>query len=252
MKKYDNNKTYVLSGQSLNQIADGINYVNEFRQADSAAAMRPYRSGEIRVFNPSSENAKIIPAYSCVILTGLRDNSVTSSVFTFQCKLPEQADARAELFAITAEPIHPGTAGRAVLDGLAVIRNLKSYNSSYKFLRPVFDGSGDLEDAARGNIRLLGAIRTDDQTDSRYLVQIGSAGSGGSPVYWAQTTGTGTAESGYNAYLYTSMNGSTPAVEDNSFVFLPDVAYGQTIPAGSWFIVHEIQTTIIEDPEVTS
>ena len=246
MKKYDNKKTYVLSGQSLNQIADGINFVNEVRQKDSAASMRPYRTGEIRVCNPSGENAKTIPAYSCVVLTGLRENSVTSSVFTFLCKLPEQTDADSHLFAITTEPIHPGSAGHAVLDGIAVVRNLQNLNDSYNFLRPVFDGSGDLEYAAHGNIRRLGEIRIDEQT-SRYLVQIGSAGSGSASIIPARVK-SGSAETGYTVDLYERGKDNGITTSDVT-VFLPYAMYGAAIPADSWIMVTQSQTIVIPDEE---
>lgn len=246
MKKYDNNKTYVLSGQSLNQIADGINFINGVRQTDSAASMRPYRTGEVRVFNPFGENAKSIPAFSCVVLTGLRENSVTSSFFTFQCKLPEQADAEASIFAITTEPIPPGSAGHAVLDGIAVVRNLQNFSDSYVFLRPVFDGSGDLEYAAHGNIRLLGVIRIDDQT-SRYLVQIGAAGSGSSSSVPARVK-SGSAEKGYTVDIYANGKDNGITASDVT-VFLPYAMYGAAIPADSWVMVTQSQTIVIEDEE---
>lgn len=251
MKKYDNNKTYVLSGQSMNQIADGINYVNEFRQADSAASMRPYQPGEIRVFNdPSVEDAKTIPAYTCIILSSLCQKNDTiyqyiapsvSKDVVFYGHVPrkDEEDKIENIYAVTSEPIEPGSVGIAVLSGLAFVRDVKESPDYKTFLRPCFDGTGSMEFFNTGKIRALGKYLVDTNVSPSgrmYLVQLGGTGTGDSAnaelVTVTSVTGAGVIANEQNGFVYSvyfpdMLIGTTATVElDQTLVVYPRTQEG--------------------------
>ena len=126
MKKYQRNQTYVVSGETFNEIADAVNWTheNQARLNGPDAFNKSFQNGEIRIKYLDSGT---LPTFSAVALTGLaitpRDSKFIYNTPTLNANKVTSSNEK-NAFAICAEPANSGKLTKAVLTGIIPATNL--------------------------------------------------------------------------------------------------------------------------------
>lgn len=173
------NTNYLLSGKSANQIAQAVNWLDENRTYldETGHHRKNYFPGEIRV-KYSGEN--MLPMFSAVILSDLIGVDLLKGLVydtpSFQARTATASDSSEIQFAVTTEPAVADSCFKAVLSGIVPAKIIVR-DQAHQFVRPLLDGSGQLESCESSIAKILyKAAGTGEQWA---MLQIGSAGAGG-------------------------------------------------------------------------
>ncbi len=131
------------------------------------------------------------------------------------------------LYGILTEPLEPNAYGDAIVAGVAAVRLSAALPAGTKFVEP---GDGGSFKAASG-----GRAQVIASQGNTALVLLGGAGAGAAETVLCRVDG-GNAESGFNVTLYG--NGKDQPKTGTGILFVPELALGSTIPAGSWILGH--------------
>lgn len=133
----------------------------------------------------------------------------------------------AALWGVALSTLEPGDIGPVLLSGVAAVRLSAALPAGTKFVEP---GDGGSFKAASG-----GRAQVIASQGNTALVLLGGAGAGAAETVICRVDG-GNAESGFNVTLYG--NGKDQPKTGTGILFVPELALGSTIPAGSWILGH--------------
>lgn len=156
MKKYQRNQTYVVSGETFNEIADAVNWTheNQARLNGPDAFNKSFQNGEIRIKYLDSGT---LPIFSAVALTGLaitpRDSKFVYNTPTLNANKVTTSNEKSA-FAICAEPANSGKLTKAVLTGI-IPAKVTINDATHEFAKPTPGGAGTLESCETGTARII-------------------------------------------------------------------------------------------------
>lgn len=132
-----------------------------------------------------------------------------------------------DMWGVAAAGIPPWETEEIILSGVAAVRLSAALPAGTKFVEP---GDGGSFKAASG-----GRAQVIASQGNTALVLLGGAGAGAAETVICRVDG-GNAESGFNVTLYG--NGKDQPKTGTGVLFVPELALGSTIPAGSWILGH--------------
>ena len=179
MKKYQRNQTYVVSGETFNEIADAVNWTheNQARLNGPDAFNKSFQNGEIRIKYLDSGT---LPTFSAVALTGLaitpRDSKFIYNTPTLNANKVTTSNEK-NAFAICAEPANSGKLTKAVLTGI-IPAKVTIKDATHEFAKPTPGGAGTLESCETGTARII--WKAGGSGEQWCILQLGA---GGAEVY---------------------------------------------------------------------
>ncbi len=175
MKQGKRNEVYMLTGETVNEIAAAVNFVNESLKIEQngSSETKFYQNGEIRIFYTGST----LPQFSAIALTGLaikpNDDNFKYTTPTFTAGLVTEAKPDVP-FAICAEPAKKNKYTKAVISGV-IPAKVSIKDTAHKYAKPTPGSStGALESCEAGTARI---IYSPGKTGQQWcILQLGAGG----------------------------------------------------------------------------
>lgn len=178
MKKYQRNQNYIVSGETFNEISNGINWVNENQAKLNGpdAFNKSFQNGEIRIKYTDSDTLSIFSAVALIDLAiKPKDNNFVYNIPTLQAT-KVTTDNEKKPFAICVEPAQKDKLTKAVLTGV-VPAKVSIKDSTHEFAKPTVGGNGTLESCATGTARIV--WKASGTGEQWCVLQLGAGGAGG-------------------------------------------------------------------------
>lgn len=240
MEKVRSGDELVIRASTWNAFVDAANWVRDQRINRGAKGVRSGAGvGIVFVKNAESEARERFTALvlcDIAVPPNVNEDEFLSvqPVFIGQ-KMTDEREGKP--YAILLEPIAPGEIGRAMLLGVVPARvNVGDADDGYAVPTPN-SSSGALQSDTSGVARILWKA---GGTGTQWcLLELGGAGggSGGDKAYMCRVNG-GTQSAGYNVTVYPNGR-NDPKVKSSAILYVPELALGSQIEAGTWIIGHK-------------